>query len=222
VDNILGRLSLFEFVGVLIPGAVAVGGSYWAFASMPHDVGASAVLALLLVFYVAGHLMQALLRVPFADKLVGPRVEPRTTRLVDAGDKRYSHAFLELLVKKASARGWPDPATEPGRVIALARAELRAKKLDARAETMLAMHFLALGLAVACCVVAFSCLLALIDDFRWSRLGVAGGAVAAAWLFRRRADDYDRYYADHVWADFAALPDSVESSAGTNVGAARS
>jgi hypothetical protein len=206
VENILGRLSLFEFVGVLIPGSVAVGGSYWAFAGMPHEVGASAVLALVLVFYVAGHLTQALLRIPFAGKLLGQRAKPRTTRLIDSSDTPYSDAFRTLLSKKAQSRGWPDLASEPARVIALARAELRAKNLDARAETMLAMHFLFLGLQVASVVVTTSCLLSLIDEFHWSRIGVAAGAAVAAVLFHRRGNDYDRYYADHVWSDFAALP----------------
>lgn len=49
-----------------------------AFAGTPDEVGTSAMLALLLAFYVAGHLIQPLLRAPFADKLLGAPSEPRT------------------------------------------------------------------------------------------------------------------------------------------------
>lgn len=218
MEGVLGRLSLFEFVGVVIPGAVAVGGSYAVLAGRPGDIGAVEALGLVLVFYVVGHLLQALLRVPLIGALISPRREMRSTRLVDAGDKQFSDAFRALLASKVKARGWPELAAEPGRVFALARAELRATKRDDRAEMLLAMHFLGLGLSVASFVVAVSAVVALIDDFEWDRLLVGVAAAAACLLFHRRADDYDRYYADHVWADFAVLADTDATAPAAETG----
>lgn len=216
MDSFLARFSLFEIVGLVIPGAVAAGGVWWAFAGAPGKVGAVEALAALVFFYVVGNLLQSLTnvleswRVPF---FRGCQL-PRTSRLVDPADKPFSDAFKEVLRRRLEERGWPDLEGETARVVALARAELRARKLDQRAETLLAMFFFSRGLAMASVVVGVGNAAALADGREWSRAAVAVAALVAAYLFRRRASEYDRYYADHLWSDFAAAPASRERDVG--------
>jgi hypothetical protein len=60
VDRLFQPLSTYEIVGLVIPGSVAVAGVYLALFGSPGDVSATAAFGLVLVFYVAGHLVQAL------------------------------------------------------------------------------------------------------------------------------------------------------------------
>jgi hypothetical protein len=220
VDRLFQPLSTYEIVGLVIPGSVAVGGVYLALFGSPGDVSATAALGLVLVFYVAGHLVQALTSIWRLSQLWTRRPthwrlrrsdtpEPyRTEQLVDASGKPYGTELMGLLSRKVARHEWPPLEHEPrAQVVTLVRAELRHQKADARAESLLSMYFLSDGLAAASFVVFLVCAADALVECDWRRAVAAAGAFLALLLFNRRRSEYNSRYADHVWADFAVLPD---------------
>jgi hypothetical protein len=220
VDRLFQPLSTYEIVGLVIPGSLAVAGVYLALFGLPGDVSATAALGLVLVFYVAGHLVQALTGIWRLSQLwtrrpkqwrLRPSKTPepyRTEQLVDAGGNPYGAELMGLLSRNVARRGWPPLEDEPrAQLVTLVRAQLRHETADVRAESLLSMYFLSDGLAAASFVVFLVCSADAIAECDWRRAVGAAGAVLALLLFNRRRSEYNRRYADHVWADFAVLPD---------------
>jgi hypothetical protein len=98
-------------------------------------------------------------------------------------------------------------------LFAVARAELRAQQLDARAELMNTMYGLCRGLATSAGLLVPIFVAAGFQTDDWTRLGIAiGVALVAALLYGRRATRYSCRFADQVWGDFAALAPGSRSA----------
>jgi hypothetical protein len=91
-------------------------------------------------------------------------------------------------------------------MFAVARAELRAKQFDGRAELMNTMYGLRRGLATSAALLTPSFIATGIHMEGWARLGIAIGVMGVAViLYVRRATRYNNRFADQVWHDFAAV-----------------
>jgi hypothetical protein len=181
---------------------------------MPHDVTAAGAFALILVFYVVGHAIQGLAGVGWVRRVWTRlpwnwfRPEPpfRTEMLTDASGDPYGTELMELLEARIARRGWPALKSTPRRqLVSLVRAELRLRAADARAESLLSMIFLSEGLAAAGAIGVVALVVDGAAECDWRRWAASAGVLIGIVLVNRRRDEYDRRYADHVWADFAAL-----------------
>lgn len=206
MDRLFSLFSLYDFVTYIFTGAALLAGVVWAVSGVPSEPGATAALGLVVASYIAGHLVQAL-AVLWEREWWG-RIRggwPSALRMMPDARQAYQPEFRELVLRGLSAnRGSDIVKLTPARQFALARADLRARGEDVRAETMNALYAFSRGLATAGIVLGVT----FVVDWRVSGSGAAGVAaiVAAvtALLFLYRFDRFGFFFADQVWQDYAA------------------
>jgi hypothetical protein len=212
MDRLVSLFSVYDFFGYVMAGGSLIAGTYWAFAELPPEPGTAAVLGIIAASYAVGHLVQSVANL-WEGWLWKKRGRPSSDRM-SASSKDDAHepydAALQALIKKRVEAIVGSDELSVGDMFAVARAELRARQLEGRAELMNAMYGLCRGLTTSCVLLIPIFITAGIDTDDWTRLGIALGVViVAAILYARRATRYSYRFADQVWKDFAALPTSA-------------
>jgi hypothetical protein len=200
MDRLFSLFTLYDLLGFLLPGALVVGGTYWAVEGIPSEPGAAGAIALVAAFFIAGELVQGV--AVLWERVYWKRHGgwPSTKLLSDAdGDlRRLTRARLAL------ETGDEVDNLAPTTIFELARAELRRQQLDGRAELMNARYALARGLVTA------SAYLSLVFG-----VAVAKGdadavalvlALAAVPIFLHRFHRFGYWFARQVLQDYAGLP----------------
>lgn len=211
----LSLFSVYDFFGYVLAGGLLIAGTYWAFAELPNEPGTAAVFGLIAASYMAGHLVQSVANI-WEGALWDRGGVPSSVRLSAAGEhtsnkhKPYDSALQELIKSRVSdITGAADLSIAD--MFAVARAELRARELDGRAELMNTMYGLCRGLTTSAALLIPIFIAAGIHTDDWPRLGIAiCVATVAVLLYARRATRYSYRFADQVWRDFAALAPRTE------------
>src|SRR5262249_23768372 len=140
------------------PGAVAVSGAYYAVAGLPPDPSTAVVLGLVVLFYIAGNVVQG--AAVFWEARYWQRTGgwPSAPRLAPKDPKAYDAGLRELIQAKLDKLTGTDTSMLPvGEKFALARAELRRQNQDVRSESFNSIYGLSRGLVSAgVLVVAFA------------------------------------------------------------------
>jgi hypothetical protein len=207
METLFSMLGLYQLSALLLPGAVAVSGTYYAVAGVPPDPSTAAVLGLVVLFYVAGNVIQGAAVVWegwYWDRLG----RPSTRRMTPNDEKAYDPALRELIQTKLNALVGSDTSALPvGERFAFARAELRRQNQDVRSESFNSIYGLSRGLisaGVLVVVVGLVCVIVGHATHRnWIMAAVVGACVIPVFL---RFVRFSFYFADQVWRDFAALP----------------
>lgn len=208
METLFSLLGLYQLLGVMLPGAVAVGGTYYAVSGLPPDPSAGALLGLVILFYLAGNVVQGAAVVwegPYWARTGG---WPSVRRLSPGDPKAYAEPFRALIVARLDALTAVQTATIPiADQFGLARAELRRQGQDDRAESFNAIYGLSRGLVTGAAVVGVANIACVVTGHDSGRNLLAFGTVALCTVpvfhrFRR----FSYYFADEVWRDFAALP----------------
>ena len=119
--------------------------------------------------------------------------------------KAYKQPLRELIESRVAGITDRDDL-DIADAFAVARAELRRRQLDGRAELMNAMYGLCRGLATATALLIPTFIAAAIVTGDWQRLLIGTGVMLVlAVLYFRRAERYSYRFADQIWRDFAAL-----------------
>lgn len=208
METLFSMLGLYQLSALVLPGAVAVSGTYYAVAGRPHDPSTSAVLGLLILFYVVGNVVQGA-AVVWEGQYWKRSGWPSTRRMTPTDPKAYDTKLRELIQTKLDKLVGSDTSALPvGAKFALARAELRHQNQDVRAESFNSIYGLSRGLVSAgilVVVVALVCLsIGHADHRNWIVAVVIGACTVPVFL---RFQRFSFYFADQVWQDFAALPD---------------
>lgn len=206
MDRLFSLIGLYELLALILPGGLAVSGTYWAIAGTPSDVSVAAALAIVGGFFIAGNLVQAaaVLWEKWYWRAAGgwpsiARMNPESRRAFEAPVREF---ILDGLVKVTddSARGLPTRAQ-----FAIARAKLREWSEDGRSETMNVMYGLARGLATASAYLAIVFVWSALVGEEFGRNVVANWvSIGATGLFLVRFHRFGFYFADQVWTDFAS------------------
>lgn len=208
METLFSLLGLYQLLAVALPGAVAVGGAYYAVAGMPSDPSAAGVIGLVVLFYVAGNVVQGiavLWEAPYWRRAGG---WPSTRRMSGSDSESYDGRFRDLIQSRLDRLAGADTAAIPvTEKFALARAELRRQSQDSRAESFNAIYGLSRGLVTSAVLVVVVMLAYAAAGDHAHRNLIAAAVVAASAVpvfirFRR----FSVYFADQVWRDFAALP----------------
>jgi hypothetical protein len=211
LDTIFSLLGLYQLSALVVPGAVATGGIYYAVQGMPPNPTAAAVLGLLLVFFVVGASVQGvavLWEKPYWKATGGLPSD----RLVDPGDaKAYAESFRQLLIARLDAQVVASTASLPSKErFVLARAELRRQNQDGRAESLNATYGLSRGIVTAGAVTVIVALIcACVGHAVHRNLIVAAVVAAVAVPIGIRFHRFAWWFAREVWQDFAALAPRV-------------
>jgi hypothetical protein len=213
MESLFSLLGLYQLLAVTLPGAVATAGTYYAVAALPPDPSAAAVIGLIVLFYIAGNVVQgvAVLWESWYWRRAGGW--PSMRRMTADDPTAYAPAFRDLIQARLDRLAGADTAAIPvADRFALARAELRRQSQDVRAESLNAIYGLSRGLvtsAVLVVVVMLACAAVGTDAQRnlIAAAIVTGSAVAVFVRFRR----FGFYLADQVWRDFAALPQTAKA-----------
>lgn len=208
MESIFSLLGLYQILAVALPGAVAVGGAYYAVAGLPTDPSAAALIGLLVLFYVAGNVVQGvavLWEAPYWRRAGGV---PSTCRMTNGDSKAYDPALRSVIQDQLDRLLGTDTAAIPvPDRFALARAELRRRSQDSRAEGFNAIYGLSRGLVTAGVLVLVLMLACVAAGEDVQRNLIAAAVVAASGIFVFvRFRRFSFYFADQVWHDFAALP----------------
>jgi hypothetical protein len=217
METLFSMLGLYQLSALVLPGAVSVTGAYYAVVGRPHDPSTAGVLGLLVLFYVAGNVIQG--AAVFWEERYWKRSGgwPSARRMTRADTKAYEPPLQELIGRKLDAVAGSDTsALSVEDKFALARAELRRQNQDVRSESFNSIYGLSRGLVSAGALVvgvALVCVIAGHASHRnWIVALIVG--VCALPVFRRFVR-FSFYFADQVWHDFAALPEP--SSAGRDL-----
>jgi hypothetical protein len=202
VEKLFSLLGLYQLLAVLLPGAVTTAGVYFAINGLPPDPTAAAVLGLIVLFYVVGSAVQGVAvawEVRYWDRRGG---WPSARRLTPDDAKAYNPAFRKLFQTKLDALFGSATADLPiPDRFALARAELRRRKLDDRAESHLSR-----GLVTAAVIIVATLLVATLVHHAAHRNLIAAAIIGAAVVpIFHRFKRFGWYFADQVWRDFVAL-----------------
>jgi hypothetical protein len=210
METLFSMLGLYQLSALMLPGAVGVSGAYYAIAGKPHDPSTAAVLGLVVLFYVAGNVIQG--AAVLWEGLYWRRAGgwPSARRMTPGDAKAYDDALRELIQTKLDTLVGSDTAIlSVGKKFALARAELRRQNQDVRSESFNSIYGLSRGLVSAGVLVvgiAIVCVLVGHDAHRnWIMAVVVGVCVIPVFV---RFVRFSSYFADQVWQDFAALPTS--------------
>ena len=214
MDTIFSLLGLYQLSALVVPGAVATGGAYYAVEGMPPNPTAAAVLGLLLVFFVVGASVQGV-AVLWEKRYWEATGGLPSDRLVDAEDsKAFAETFRDLLVARLDILIGASSASIPTKQrFALARAELRRQNQDGRAESFNATYGLSRGIVTAgaaTVIVAVVC--ACIGHEVQRNLVLAAVVAAVAVPIGIRFHRFAWWFAREVWQDFAALSPPVPNS----------
>jgi hypothetical protein len=208
METLFSLLGLYQLSALLLPGAVGASTAYFAVAGLPPDPSTAAVLGLVVLFYVAGNVIQgaAVLWESRYWKLMGGW--PSTRRMTPDDGNAYDAAFRAIVQAKLDALvGAPTGTLPVTNRFALARAELRRQGQDTRAEGFNAIYGLSRGLVTAG-VLGLAVLLACATARHGAHRNLIAASVIGASLIPVfvRFHRFGRYFADEVWHDFAALP----------------
>lgn len=208
METLFSLLGLYQLLAVALPGAVAAGGAYYAVAGLPSDPSAAAVIGLIVLFYIAGNVIQGvavLWESPYWRRAGG---WPSTRRMTASDSQAYDPAFRGLIKGRLDRLTGTDTAAIPvAEKFGLARAELRRQSQDSRAESFNAIYGLSRGLVTSAALLVVVMLACAVAGTHAQRNVIAAFIVAACAVpvfvrFRR----FGFYFADQVWRDFAALP----------------
>lgn len=207
METLFSLLGLYQLLAVMLPGAVATAGAYYAIAGLPPDPSTAAVLGLVVLFYIAGNVVQGLAVVWEAPYWARSGGWPSSRRMTPGDSKAYDEAFRQLIQTKLDkVAGTETAAISMTERFGLARAALRLQSQDTRSESFNATYGLSRGLVTGAVLVVAVMLVCAIVRHDAHRNLIAAAIVAAAALpvfnrFRR----FGFYFADQVWRDFAAL-----------------
>src|SRR5205814_146970 len=124
----------------------------------------------------------------------------------------YDDALRELILSRVKGLTGRDDL-KANDAFAVARAELRARQFDGRAELMNTMYGLCRGLTTTAGILVLVFVAAGFVTGDWRRLAIGIGVmVVALVLYLRRADRYSYRFADQVWRDFAATPARTDAA----------
>jgi hypothetical protein len=210
METLFSMLGLYQLSALMLPGAVAVSGAYYAVRGLPADPSTAAVLGLIVLFYVAGNVIQGtavLWEGTYWKKSGG---WPSIRRMSSGDPKAYDAALRALIESKLEAFFGADNSSLPtGERFALARAELRRQGQDTRSESFNSIYGLSRGLVSAgVLVVAVSLVCVIVGHAahrNWIMAVIVGAAAVPVFV---RFVRFSFYFADQVWRDFAALPTS--------------
>lgn len=210
METLFSMLGLYQLSALMLPGAVAVSGAYYAVAGKPHDPSTAALLGLVVLFYVAGNVVQGIAVLWEGRYWRTAGGWPSARRMTPADAKAYDPALRALIQTKLDGLVGSDTSPLPaGEKFALARAELRRQGQDVRSESFNSIYGLSRGLVTAgvlVVVVALVCVIVGHGAHRnWIMGVVALACVVPVFLRFKR---FSFYFADEVWKDFAALPTS--------------
>ena len=207
METLFSLLGLYQLSALLVPGAVGTTGVYFAVNGLPPDPSTAGVLALIVLFYVAGNVVQGVAVVwePWYWKRAGGW--PSTRRMTPNDSKAYDAAFRELVQGKLdSLVGSPTGEMPIAERFALARAELRRQNQDTRAEGFNAIYGLSRGLATAGIISLIALLICAAIGHAPQRDLITAAIVAACVVpVLVRFHRFSFYFADQVWRDFVAL-----------------
>jgi hypothetical protein len=207
METLFSMLGLYQLSALVLPGAVAVAGAYYAVAGVPPDPSTAAVLGLLVLFYIAGNVVQGAAVVWEAWYWKQSGGWPSTRRMTPNDPKAYNAALRQLIQTKLDKVVGSDTSALPiGEKFALARAELRQQSQDVRSESFNSIYGLSRGLVSAGALVVLVALVCVIAGHamhrNWILALVVGVCAVPVFL---RFQRFSVYFADQVWRDFAAL-----------------
>ena len=208
METLFSLLGLYQLLAVMLPGAVAAAGAYYAISGLPSDLSTAAVLGVVVLFYIAGNVVQGVAVVWEARYWARGGGWPSTRRMTTGDTKAYDEAFRQLIQAKLDRLAATETAalSVPDR-FGLARAELRRQGQDTRSESFNATYGLSRGLVTgAALVVTVLVVCAIVGHDRDRDLIAAAVIAASAVPVFNRFRRFGFYFADQVWRDFAALP----------------
>jgi hypothetical protein len=210
VETLFSMLGLYQLSALMLPGAVAVSGAYYAVAGIPPDPSTAAVLGLVVLFYVAGNVIQGAAVAWEGRYWKRTGGWPSERRMTPGDSKAYDTSLRDLIQAKLDARVGSDTSALPvGERFALARAELRRQSQDVRSESFNSIYGLSRGLVSAGLMVVVVALACAVVGHAVHRDLITAAIVAACVVpIFVRFERFSFYFADQVWKDFAALPTS--------------
>jgi hypothetical protein len=210
METLFSLLGLYQLSALMLPGAVGVAGAYYAIAGVPPDPSTAAVLGLVVLFYLAGNVIQGAAVVWEGRYWTRSGGWPSARRINADDSKAYDPAFRALIQAKLDALVGVDTADLPvGKKFALARAELRRLGQDTRSESFNSIYGLSRGLVSAGVLVLVILLVCALVGHAVHRDLITAAIVAACIVpVFVRFQRFSYYFADQVWQDFAALPSS--------------
>jgi hypothetical protein len=209
VDNLFSLFSLYDFLGYLFAGGLLLVGGYIAFEGLPAEPGAATVLVVAAASYAAGHLVATVSNL--WEKFLWRRGWPAERRLDPVDPDAFGaplRQHIDARVAQLAVAGMSS-----GDRFAVARADLRARGLDGRAELMNTMYGLNRGLATACWIMVVICVAAGTTQHHFGRgLAVAAAFFLCGSLYATRTARFGRRFADQVLRDFATTePDAASN-----------
>ncbi len=207
METLFSMLGLYQLSALVLPGAVAVSGAYYAVAGIPPDPSTAVVLGLVVLFYIAGNVVQGA-AVIWEARYWKRSGWPSVRRMTPDDAKAYDAALRQLIQTKLDTLVGSDTSALPvGEKFALARAELRRQSQDVRSESFNSIYGLSRGLVSAGVLVVVVGLVCVIVGHaahrNWIMAVVVGSCVVTVFV---RFVRFSYYFADQVWRDFAALP----------------
>jgi hypothetical protein len=208
VETLFSMLGLYQLSALVLPGAVAVSGAYYAVAGIPPDPSTAVVLGLAVLFYIAGNVVQGAAVAWEAWYWKRSGGWPSSRRMTPSDAKAYDAVLGQLIQTKLDALAGSDTSALPVEAkFALARAELRRQGQDVRSESFNSIYGLSRGLVSAGVLVVAVALVCVIVGHaahrNWIMALVVGASVVPVFVRFKR---FSFYFADQVWRDFAALP----------------
>jgi hypothetical protein len=207
METLFSLLGLYQLLALLLPGAVATSGIYFAVSGLPPDPTTAGVLGLIVLFYIAGNVIQGV-AVAWEGRYWNSVGGWPSNRRMTAGDaKAYDGGFRSLIQAKLDVvAGQPTVELSVADRFGLARAELRKLGQDGRAEGFNAIYGLCRGLATAGVLTLVVLLIAAAAGHEVQRNLITAAIVAAGLIpLLVRFHRFSFYFADQVWRDFAAL-----------------
>jgi hypothetical protein len=208
METLFSMLGLYQLSALVLPGAVATSGAYYAVAGMPSDLSTAAVLGVVVLFYIAGNVVQGgavLWEARYWKRSGG---WPSTRRMTPSDSKAYDAALRGLIQTKLDEFVGSDTSSlAVVEKFALARAELRRQSQDVRSESFNSIYGLSRGLVTAGVLVVGVALVCVIAGHATHRNWIMAVVVAVCIVpVFVRFVRFSFYFADQVWRDFAALP----------------
>jgi hypothetical protein len=210
METLFSMLGLYQLSALMLPGAVGVSGAYYAVAGKPHDPSTAALLGLVVLFYIAGNVVQGIAVLWEGRYWKAAGGWPSVRRMTPGDTKTYDPTLRELIQTKLDALIGSDTSALPvGKKFALARAELRRQSQDVRSESFNSIYGLSRGLVSAGALVVVIAFVCVILGHAAHRNWIMGAIVLACVVpVYVRFVRFSFYFADQVWQDFAALPTS--------------
>src|SRR4051794_20728286 len=131
METLFSLLGLYQLLGVMLPGAVAAAGTYYAVAGLPPDPSTAAVLGIVVLFYIVGNVIQGVAVVWEAPYWAWTGGWPSTRRMTAGDPKAYDDAFRKLIQTKLDKVAGADTASiSIIERFGMVRAELRRQGQD--------------------------------------------------------------------------------------------